>query len=368
MGVYRTFNHKELEQFKHFNKQSEPESAKVFGLQITGTDQTQNRGTFMNENNRNPDQASGRVQKCPGGTTTPESDAGVEGLRPGMKCSIGSDPAKERAIAGCESGDRERGHWDWLVLGGIAIAGLLGLAVIVTMVVRNADHRAAVGKSRIGQTEAFNPGDPNEWKGPLPAEIAERFTKATTNVERLKLVRNPELTAPLMEDFFLNGPGARERILGIARLEPASNGKVSFQRFQVRLEDETNRLLCVVLTDDGGKVDFECYARHGSATWKDLLEGVAPSAGEVRVFVSRGSYYAYGFQDEPTWSSFVASTPDWDVPLYFYARRDSKVDKELRKLTAAGQMRATLAIRSVEGSCRQKQFEITEVLAGGWVR
>ncbi len=322
----------------------------------------------MNGNNRNPDQTSGRVQKSPGGMTSPVSNAGFKGLRPKMEYSLGSTPAKAGAAAGCNSGDRKRGQRDWLVLGAIALAGLLGLAVTIAMVSRNAGHRTAAGKSRIEQTETFNPGDPNEWKGPLPVQIAESFTKATTNVERLKLVRNPELTAPLMEDFFLNGPGARERILGIVRLAPASNDKFFFHRFQVRLEDGTNRLLCVVLTDDGGKVDFECYARHGSVSWKDLLEGVAPAAGEVRVFVSRGSYYAYGFQDEPTWSSFMASTPDWEVPLYFYARRDSKVDKELKKLTAGGQMRATLAIRSVDGSCRQKQFEITAVLAGGWVR
>jgi hypothetical protein len=64
----------------------------------------------------------------------------------------------------------------------------------------------------------------------------------------------------------------------------------------------------------------------------------------------------------------VANTPDCEEPLYFYAARGSAVEQALRGLGAGSQARATLAIRAVDGSHQRKQFEVTELLAGGWVR
>lgn len=233
---------------------------------------------------------------------------------------------------------------------------------------RQAGEELASPHKQVIQEDSFNPGNANEWKGPVPRQIAESFSKATTHEERLQWVRDGGRVAPLMERFFRDGPGANEKILEIVPMPPESNGTLTFQRFLVRLENDKDRLLCVVLTDEGGKVDFECYARHGAAAWSDLLSGKASESSEVRVFVEPGFAYMYEFSDDQKWRSIMATTPDYEDPLYFYVLRNSEVDKKLREQTSGNQMRATLAIRSVQNSYEKKQFEVTEMLSPSWVR
>ena len=124
-----------------------------------------------------------------------------------------------------------------------------------------------------------------------------------------------------------------------------------FQRFHVKMEDGSSRLLCVVINEEeGARVDFECYARQGSVAWEDLLSGEATEAQVLRVFLKAGSYYNYAFADEMKWRCFVATSPDVERLLYFYVARGAETAKQLAQFTARRSMRATLAVRSVEGS------------------
>ena len=256
----------------------------------------------------------------------------------------------------------------WLVVGGMVACFLLMIGVILILRGRSKDASSSKIQEQIIVEEKFEPGNAEDWKGPVPIQIADSFSKATTHEERLKWVRDGERVAPLMERFFHDGPGANEKILEIVPMTPGSNGTLAFQRFQVRLENEKSRLLCVVLTDEGGKVDFECYARHGALAWSDLLNGKASESSEVRVFVEPSSAYMYEFSDDKKWRSILATTPDSENPLYFYVLRDSEVDKKLKEQMDVEPMRATLAIRSVQNSHEKKQFEVTEVLSPSWVR
>lgn len=196
---------------------------------------------------------------------------------------------------------------------------------------RQAGEELPSQQKQVIQEESFNPGNANEWKGPVPRQIAESFSKATTHEERLQWVRDGGRVAPLMERFFRDGPGANEKILEIVPMPPESNGALTFQRFQVRMDNDKSRLVSVVLTDEGGKVDFECYARHGAVAWSDLLSGKASESSEVRVFVEPGFAYMYEFSDDQKWRSILATTPDYEYPLYFYVLRDSEVDKKFKE-------------------------------------
>jgi hypothetical protein len=256
----------------------------------------------------------------------------------------------------------------WLVMGCMGTCFLLMFGVILTMRGGGKDASSSKLQEPIIVEDGFEPGNAKDWKGPVPRQIADSFSKATTHEERLKWVRDPLRVAPLMERFFRDGLAANEKILEIVPMTPASNGALAFQRFQVRLENGKNRLLSVVLTDEGGKVDFECYARHGAATWNDLLSGKASESSEVRVFVEPGFAYMHDFFDDQKWRSILATTPDYEYPLYFYVLRESEVGKKLKEHMDGKQMRATLAIRSVQYSHEKKQFEVTEVLSPSWVR
>jgi hypothetical protein len=89
----------------------------------------------------------------------------------------------------------------------------------------------------------------------------------------------------------------------------------------------------------------------------------------VRVIVEVGNYYSHGFAEEEKWRHFAATTPDVEMQLHFYVARGSEVAKRLAGMgiLAGGKRRATLAIRSVEGSFANRQFEVTKVLGPGWV-
>ncbi len=210
--------------------------------------------------------------------------------------------------------------------------------------------------------------DAADWKGPLPAEIASLFTGATSHEKRLKLIADPARDAYWMEGFFREGPGAAEKVSSVTPMGPASTDTASFERFQVSLEDGGNRLLCVRITGEGGKVDFRSYARFCSESWEDLLSGKTNIAEEARVFIESGTAYLHGHSDDLKWTSYIATSPDLERPLYFYAERDSETDGSLAEITAGGIMRATLAIRSSGVSFRHRQFEVTEVLTAGWVK
>ncbi len=216
--------------------------------------------------------------------------------------------------------------------------------------------------------ELIPPADPADWKGALPAEIAAAFTEAKTHTERLQLIADPEANGEIMAAFFSKFPTANERVSALNPMGTATTNKHTFDRYHVVLEDGSSRLLCVRITEDGAHVDFPSYARHCSESWENLLSGKATSADEVRVFIERGNAYLHGYSDDQQWASYIATSPDLEMPLYFYTPRDSEIDGKLSGITPGGRMRATLAIRTTGEASRHRQFEVTDIHATGWVK
>ena len=208
---------------------------------------------------------------------------------------------------------------------------------------------------------------PKVWQGPVPSEVAENFTSATTHAQRLRWVRQAEKVGAAMEAFFRDGAGAAEKVTATRCHWPTGeSGDTVYEILQVEMESGEARLLCVSVDPDGAKVDFEAYARHGSEAWEDLLSGAVTSAEEMRVVLRPGGFYLHRFTDESKWAHFKASTPDLADPLDFYVERDSEAARELER--AGGTLsHATLSIRAVEDSAKFRQFEITAVKATGWV-
>jgi hypothetical protein len=253
----------------------------------------------------------------------------------------------------------------WLaVLGFLLVAGTLTAFLIL-----RSGQRANAGKTakRVMADQTFDSGSLKDWKGELPMKAAEGFIRAKSDEERLRFVRDPERVAPIMRSFFSEGPGAKESPAALVPLRSLQTREMAAEEFRVDFADGGNRLVCVVLADDSAKVDFECYARHGSVSWDDLLSGKAEFAGEVRLVVSAESYYNFGFSDDRKWSSFAARSPDVPIDLVLYAELGSDAEKILSEVTAGGSALTTLAIRGVQGSHKHRQFEVTEVLARSWV-
>ena len=105
-------------------------------------------------------------------------------------------------------------------------------------------------------------------------EVAQAFLDATSEEERLALVRNPNEVRSGMVTFpdeVKSYPIAHTFVkpMGVA----TAGGNMRFQRFSVSMPDGRSRFLCVADTPRGPLVDYEAFARHGTVNWEKLLAG-----------------------------------------------------------------------------------------------
>lgn len=197
--------------------------------------------------------------------------------------------------------------------------------------------------------------------------VAEHFTGATTQEERLKWVRQPDAVAAAMELFFSSGKGSGEVVAKLDAIAPGNLDESIHERFAVTMADGTRRLLCLLPTAGGVRVDFKAYARHGSVAWTDLLGGQAVEADEMRLFLEKGDYYNFGFKHEVRWQCFTVTSPDLELPVWVYLARTDPAHKLLQAAYGPKPVRVTVALRSVGDSHLRRQFEIVAVRAVDWV-
>lgn len=247
----------------------------------------------------------------------------------------------------------------WLV-----ILLMAGLGLGTWLGVNYLRHRRA---QRMAQPSAavVKPVVPDH--GPLPAEVAKNFTRATSQAERLPWVRHADQVGPLMTEFFSHGRGERESVTGINAISPTMAGQAPYARFAATLADGPQRLLCVVRENGAAKVDFKAYARFGTVPWEDLLAGTTKEAKEVRVFIQKSNYYNYEFAHEVRWQNFIATSPDLESSIHLYIARIEPAAKMLEKLRTQRPLRATVSIRALGDSHLKRQFQITALLGVGWV-
>ena len=245
----------------------------------------------------------------------------------------------------------------FLAFGGLLIASGLGAWLVM-------NRPAAVATKPAPPASPIAPAVPDDLS---PLAVAENFTRATTQAERLKWVRQPTEVAAAMAEFFSTGSGAHEVVAKLEAMRAADTGTESYARFGVTMATGPPRLLCMVTTAGGAKVDFKAYARHGSVPWAALLAGQAQEAGEMRIYIEKGTYYNFGFQHEVRWQHFTATSPDLEAPVELYLARTDPALKLLEQLDSKRPVRATVALRALGDSHLHRQFEITRFLERGWV-
>ena len=214
------------------------------------------------------------------------------------------------------------------------------------------------------------PGSPSlVLDGGTPNQVAERFLGAENFEERLRLVKNPDQVGPLLESFYLEGPGRHEQVARIGRLPDAATPDGSIARFAVLMTNGSQRLLCLDQEGSGcGKIDFKCYARHCSHSWSDLLEGRIERADEMRVILEPGAYYNYEFRDEGEWISLFATSPELPPEgIYLYARRDNPEVPEFFGNPEFMPLQCTISIQGYRDSRHHRQFILSRLVNDSWV-
>jgi len=211
------------------------------------------------------------------------------------------------------------------------------------------------------------------WQGPLPQQLAEAFVKAATDDDRLKLVRHPEQVADSLRSWYRDGPGRTEEVAAVVALvqpvqPPQLNpgAEIEHAHFMVELTDGGRRLLAIMKSPTGGKVDFPCYARQCSAPWSAILGGQVVQA-DVRAFVAGDLYYNFAYSDDTVWHNLTLTSPDLEGTLHLYVRRDASGLKELLEMPPSQPRRLFLKITHTSPeNLAHRQFEVLEILAPDW--
>jgi len=136
--------------------------------------------------------------------------------------------------------------------------------------------------------------------------------------------------------------------------------------FFADFNDGSRRVICVVGTDDGPKVDWDSYARHCSESWEKILAGEVEQA-TVRVAPNRNELYTYEFADREKWMAYTLDSVDVEDPLYGYAEIGSEVGEKLARGAYTRVKSATLDIKINKDSIKRRQVEIVGFRGFGWV-
>lgn len=206
--------------------------------------------------------------------------------------------------------------------------------------------------------------------GPLPHEVAMAFAKTSEVAARLKLCRDPGRIEALLPSFSEQAV-SEIALSGLPRGEVIAEG-LSIHRFELLFKGGYTRLLFVVRTDEGPKVDWESYARSCEPLqdWQNEARDPNFARGEesasVRVHVDRGHYYNFRFGSDDEWQSYQISSPDLEEGVTAYAREGTATAAVLERVIS-GKKRMTLQLRSRLDDARKQQFEIERVHAVGWV-
>ena len=136
--------------------------------------------------------------------------------------------------------------------------------------------------------------------------------------------------------------------------------------------------LALLTPDEHGvwKIDFDAFARTVKPSWDELL-GEDGGKGLVRVMIAKDSYYNGPFKDDGEWVSYGMASPDTEVILMGYCRKDSPQERAMERILTNREAeagtdarlklnRVTLRVRRPEAA-EMRQFEITRVLAEDWV-
>lgn len=197
--------------------------------------------------------------------------------------------------------------------------------------------------------------------------VARAFLAEPDPAKRLQWVRHAdEVKTRLAEysDEARSEVGVIEKVLG-----HQVDGARSVTGFVVAFPSGNVRLMEVVGTPDGPRVDWDAYARYGTATWADLGSGKAQQA-VVRVFCEPATERPEPFEDQAKWTCFRLSSPDLPQAALGFAQVGALRETMMKSVvlgTPNYRQRFILEITRHAGK-DEPLFEITRCVAVGWIR
>lgn len=229
--------------------------------------------------------------------------------------------------------------WGWIaLLGCIFGAGIIWSLAKVT---RSKEQQETI----VHDTEGFLDKEQREIR---EAEMtieklessARDYFKTTSIKERLKLVRQPERVAPLMDRYYSQYPLKAEVVSEILSLDPLTiDGMASFWLVSCKIEGSGDQQIIVEVKADGAtKIDWETLVCYQPISWEKFsLDRPKEYKGDFRVYVEQDNFYSHEFADSEKYMSYRLSVITGDQILYGYAERDSEAYAALANEFKAGE-------------------------------
>lgn len=192
--------------------------------------------------------------------------------------------------------------------------------------------------------------------------VATAFLAVTNPEHRLGLVQNPDEIRDRLAEY---SPAARSEPGKIDKLIGHSGNTTAFA---VTMASREKRLLEVVATAEGPKVDWDAYARYGTATWEELWSGEVQQA-IVRVFCEPSSEAPTPFADREQWTALRMTSPDLPQVALGFAEVGTVREAMMKKVVLGSPRYRQRFVLEVlrHGGKYEPLFEITRCLAVGWI-
>ena len=139
-----------------------------------------------------------------------------------------------------------------------------------------------------------------------------------------------------------------------------------YYTFVAVFEDGSRRLVAVIGTDEGPRVDFDAFAVLQSHPWDDILAGKVASA-RVRVAIKESRYQVGKYQDPDHWVSYRMVTEFDEGVLYGMVERGSDIAKKLAESSRYGQAYPMLDIEIDPVDIQSKQVLIKRIHSEDWI-
>ncbi|MBN8460405.1 MAG: hypothetical protein J0M04_21460 [Verrucomicrobia bacterium] len=299
--------------------------------------------------------------------------------RRGDSGKSGSGPSWERdgKSPRRSSSRREGRSMRWILIGGGLAFLLLVGGVILALREGRTDDTITSGSTPqpppenpggTGETVGFDPAAKSESETlEAAAPLAKTFLEAKSIPELARLVRNPDVAAARMKEWY---PGGKVEPLGMAAFNTSGSvehGEVAVM-IDVQTADRATKVMNFVWTADGLRIDWESWVGWSETPWPGFLADRPAQPKLFRVIVKAVDYYNFTFTDDRKWRSLRLESLDGETSVYGYVERDTLLDSKIRVDPDAKQSPMILRLKFPEGAAEgSNQVLITDWVADGWV-
>lgn len=256
-----------------------------------------------------------------------------------------ADQGDEEVAWGEEARIRIYRPWGWFALAGLVLTGgvLWSLRSLKESEKVEEIVRAKAQEAIIDETAEVREAE--DLVNGIESAIRSYFT-ASTIESRLRWIRFPERTAPLMRAYEQAHPVKPSPLQSLRVLQPLPiENHTDFWMASVVLASGARHELIIEITEKGPKIDWETMVKYQPMPW-DQFATKRPDdrSFDFRVYAQPDTFYSHEFQDETQWACYRLTAPDAEEVLFGYVRRGSETEAEIAPLTG-GIRHASLVLR-----------------------